>query len=88
MNRPLPQSAQAAKAKLLGFQLANPSGCIIQGDDDDPLALMSFQIMSPAYAVKAVEKLGDSLRYLLMPIYEGDVEDPHVLNFDLQEIAQ
>jgi hypothetical protein len=49
---------------------------------------MSFQIMSPAYAVKAVEKLGDSPRYLLMPIYEGDVEDRHVLDFDLQEIAQ
>ena len=86
MNRPLPQSAQAAKAKLLGFQLADPGGCNIQGDDDDPLGLMSFQIMSPAYAAKAIEKLGNGPRYLLMPIYEGDVEDPHVLDLDLQEI--
>lgn len=88
MNRSIPRSAQTATAKLLGFQLADPSGCNIQGDDDDPLGLMSFQIMSPAYAAKAIEKLGDSPRYLLMPIYEGDVEDPHVLDLNLQEIAQ
>lgn len=88
MNPPMPQPAQVVKAKLLGFQLTDPSGCNIQGDDDDPLGLMSFQIMSPAYAAKAIEKLGDSPRYLLMPIYEGDVEDPHVLDLNLQEIAE
>ena len=87
MNRPTPQSAKA-KTQLLGFQLADPSGCNIQGDDDDPLGLMSFQIMSPAYAAKAIERLGDSPRYLLMPIYEGDVEDPRVLDLPLQEAAQ
>jgi hypothetical protein len=65
--------------RLLGFQLADPSGQNIQGDDDDPLNLMSFQIMTPAYAIKAMEKLGDRPRYLLMPIFEGDVEDPHLI---------
>lgn len=87
MNRIAPQPAPA-KPKLLGFQLADPNGSNIQGDEDDPRGLMSFQVMSPTYAARAIERLGDSPRYLLMPIYEGDVEDPHVLDLDLREIMQ
>ncbi len=82
------RTPQPNQPKLLGFQLADPSGSNIQGDEDDPLGLMSFQVMSPAYAAKAIERLGDSPRYLLMPIYDGDVEDPHILGPDFEEMMQ
>ena len=66
-------------AQLLGFQLADPNGVNIQGDDDDPLNLLSFQIMSPDNAAKAMAQLDPSARYLLMPIYAGDIEEPRIL---------
>ncbi|MPR11131.1 hypothetical protein [Microvirga tunisiensis] len=64
---------------LLGFQLADAAGVNIQGDDTDPLDLRSFEVMSPAYAVDAIAELAGGQRYLLMPVFEGDVEEPTVL---------
>ena len=87
MSRSMPHS-NPPRPQLLGFQLADPSGTNIQGDDNDPLGLMSFQIMSPAYAARAIERLRDGPRYLLMPIYEGDVEDPHILGPDNPEMTR
>ncbi|MBD2745705.1 hypothetical protein IC232_03250 [Microvirga sp. BT688] len=78
-QHPARGSASSEGPKLLGFQLADRSGVNIQGDEDDPLNLTSFQIMTPAYAIGALEKLGDAARYLLMPIFEGDVEEPHLI---------
>jgi hypothetical protein len=86
--QPVASIACGPVPRLLGFQLADPSGHNIQGDDEDPLNLLSFQIMTPAYAVKAMQKLGDSPRYLLMPIFEGDVEDPHLIGASDLENAE
>lgn len=63
-------------AKLLGFQLANKSGENIQGDDDDPTSLASFEIMSPTVAVKVIADLPG---FLLQPIFEGDLEEPSII---------
>jgi len=65
-------------ARLIGFQLASLSGENIQGDNDDPTNLRSFEVMSFAIASKVMRQLG-SRKFLLMPIYEGDVEEPVIV---------
>lgn len=68
--------------KLLGFQLADLTGKNIQGDDNDPSNLPSFDIMSPERATEVMAQLGcreDSrAKYLLMPIFEGCIEEPTI----------
>jgi hypothetical protein len=86
-TQPVGGIASSSDPKLLGFQLADRSGHNIQGDDEDPLNLMSFQIMTPAYAVAALGKLGGDTRYLLMPIFEGDIEEPRLIGHSNTEIS-
>lgn len=62
--------------KLLGFQLADERGANIQGDDDDPCDMASYEVMAPAVATAVIAKHPG---YLLMPIYEGDFEAPVLL---------
>ncbi|WP_114946513.1 hypothetical protein [Microvirga calopogonii] len=85
---PVGTPSRGSGPQLLGFQLADRSGHNIQGDDEDPLNLMSFQIMTPAYAVAAMGKLGGDPRYLLMPIFEGDIEEPSLIGPSVTEISQ
>lgn len=59
--------------KLLGYQIADAGGVNIQGDDADPSGEPSFRILSAAEAQAVVERHEG---FLLMPIYEGDIEDP------------
>lgn len=61
-------------AKLIGYQLADLQGRNIQGDGIDPTNMPSFAVMTPAVATKVMEDLG-SRKFLLMPIYEGDIEN-------------
>lgn len=61
--------------KLLGFQIADRSGTNIQGDDHDPSGHPSFRILSAAEAQAVLE---ENEGLLLMPIYEGDIEDPEL----------
>lgn len=63
--------------KLLGFQLANKNGRNIQGDDDDPTSLASFEVMGLVTALNVISDLNGG--YLLMPIYEGDIEEPSIV---------
>ncbi|WP_262298186.1 hypothetical protein [Microvirga sesbaniae] len=85
---PFGAPAPGSGRRMLGFQLADPSGHNIQGDDEDPLNLTSFQIMTPAYAVAAIAKLGGDSRYLLMPIFEGDIEEPSLIGPSDTEISE
>lgn len=62
--------------KFLGFQLADRNGNNIQGDDADPTGLASFEIMTPTVAGRVVEVFHG---FLLMPIYEGDIEEPKIV---------
>lgn len=66
--------------KFLGFQLCNSQGVNIQGDDEDPTGIASFEIMSPEVALEVMSKgWGKTGKYLLMPIFEGDIEEPSIL---------
>lgn len=62
--------------KLLGFQIADKNGNNIQGDDGDPSGLPSYQILSAQEAEAVLGNTDD--RYLLQPIYEGDIEEPEL----------
>ena len=62
--------------KLLGFQLADKYGRNIQGDHDDPTSLASFEVMDMGLAFFII---GRHPSYLLMPIFEGDIEKPSVV---------
>jgi hypothetical protein len=64
-------------AKLLGYQLANLQGRNIQGQDEDPTNLPSYGVMAPVVATHVMRQLG-SRKFLLMPIYEGDIEKPEL----------
>ncbi len=64
---------------LLGFQLADVTGHNIQGDDNDPTGLASFEVMTPDFAVHFMSSK-PSIRYLLMPIYVGDIEEPVIVH--------
>lgn len=65
--------------KLLGFQIADRTGTNIQGDDGDPSGHPSFRILS---ADEAQAVLEEHEGFLLMPIYEGDVEEPELPGAD------
>lgn len=58
--------------KLLGFQVADKNGRVIQGEEEDPTGYASFQILSPELAVQMVQTHGFMLLY---PIFEGDMEN-------------
>lgn len=64
--------------KFVGFQLANAAGANIQGDEGDPASLASFEVMSPDEAVRIIAALPPGA-FLLMPIFEGQIEEPRVL---------
>ena len=64
--------------KFLGFQLCNLAGANIQGDPDDPTGLASFEIMTPERAAEEMAHIGIR-SFLLMPIYDGDVEEPTIV---------
>lgn len=67
-------------AKLIGYQVANHLGDNIQGDDECPVAFASYEVMTPECANAVIERIGNECaqRFLLQPIYEGDVEE-HVM---------
>jgi len=64
--------------KLLGYQLTNLKGENIQGKNEDPTNMASFEIMAPVFA-SYVMRLMATRKFLLMPIYEGDIEDPKII---------
>ena len=66
--------------KLLGYQLADKDGVNIQGDDEDPTGLNSFDVMPHEVANLVMQDLGDEADILLMPIFEGDVEEPRIID--------
>ena len=61
--------------KLLGYQIADHMGENIQGDEGDPSGHPSFYVMSAEEAWKVLEEHPEG-NLLLMPIYEGDIEEP------------
>jgi hypothetical protein len=65
--------------RLLGYQIADLFGENIQGDDNDPTDFASFEVMSEATASVTMQSLGPNSGYLLMPIFEGDVEEPTIV---------
>lgn len=65
--------------KLLGFQLCDAAGKNIQGDANDPLALASFEVLHLDVIGNVARALSrDDGRFLFMPIFEGDIEEPTV----------
>jgi len=66
-------------AKLIGFQLANKNGVNITGDDDDPFEMASFEVISPHSLFEVLEAMPLNHGLLLMPIYEGDIEEPKII---------
>lgn len=59
--------------KFLGFQFTDRVGNNIAGDNNDPAKGPSYLILRPNLAFKlAAENPG----FLLMPIFEGDIESP------------
>jgi len=65
---------------LLGFQITDATGTNIQGDDNDPIGLASFEVMSPLSAIAVMAGLPADHSYLLQPIYQGDIEEPVIVN--------
>ncbi len=65
------------KRELLGFQIADAKGVNIQGDDGDPSGHPSYRILSAQEATEIVREHPEQ-GLLLMPIYEGDIEDPEL----------
>jgi len=63
---------------LLGFQYADKEGYSIQGDEDDPTGLRSFEVIHP-------DVIANYLRVHpwknLIAIYEGDIEEPTIMRF-------
>lgn len=68
------------RAKLIGFQIADTNGALLTGEENDPTNMTTFEVLSPLAAIEAVKELGAMGRYLLMPIYENDIEDPEVIH--------
>ena len=64
--------------RLLGYQIADLRGNNVQGEGEDPSNLASFEVMTADVANGVMEGLGGR-RFLLMPIYEGDVEEPTIV---------
>lgn len=60
---------------LLGFQIADRNGVNIQGDEGDPSGQPSYHIMN-AVEASAVLAGNPDAGLLLMPIFEGDIEEP------------
>lgn len=75
----MPNSTADLTARFLGYQIANAKGQNITGDDDDPTSMASFEILSPAAATSVMRQLGGAKRFLLMPIYAGDIEEPTII---------
>jgi len=69
--------------KLVGYQLADKNGVNIQGDDEDPTGFTSFEVMSPEIAHQVMQDLGDETDFLLMPIFDGDVEEPRIVDAEI-----
>ena len=61
--------------KLLGYQITDHMGENIQGDDGDPSGQPSYYVLNAEEAWKVLEDNPEA-NLLLMPIYEGDIEEP------------
>lgn len=72
--------------KLLGFQFGNREGHSIQGDNNDPSGLFSFEIMTPLLAATMIER-HHSAGLVLIPIFEGDIEDATILSDHNTDLA-
>ncbi len=60
---------------FLGWQIANQVGENIQGDD--PSGYSSYRILNSEEAERFMRDNHDK-KFLLMPIYEGDIEEPEM----------
>lgn len=66
---------RSAMRRFIGYQLADARGVNIQGDEGDPSGLPSFHVMDALEAQQVVAEHSD-LGLHLMPIYQGDVQNP------------
>jgi hypothetical protein len=64
------------REKLLGFQLANKKGEIIQGSPSDPTKLKPHEIMSFALSLYVV---ANHTEFILYPIYDDDDSNDFVV---------
>lgn len=66
------------RRQFLGYQIASLDGRNIQGEAEDPFKIPTFAILFPNVATSVMRQLGDR-KLLLMPIYEGDIEEPTMI---------
>lgn len=67
-------------ARLIGFQITDTNGVLLTGEENDPTNMTTFEVLSPLAAIEAVRELATTGRFLLMPIYENDIENPEVIH--------
>src|SRR6476619_14330 len=70
---------------LIGFQLANMQGVNIQGNDENPTNLARSDVMTPQTAWSVIAKLPS---FLLIPVFEGDVDHPSFVNSYMLRVPQ
>lgn len=69
---------KAAKRTLIGYQIADMNGDLIQGDGSCPVDFQSFEVLTVECAHQVMTKLTEmelDHAYMLQPIAESDVED-------------
>lgn len=62
--------------KFNGWQMMNPDGWNMHGDDDDPYDLPSFAILVDNAVPVAREWVRKNEDYFMAPVYAGDIEAP------------
>lgn len=62
---------------FIGFQISGADGYSVHGNDEDPFGYNSFTVLTPETAIALMPGLPNGFH--LLPIYDGDVEDPELI---------
>lgn len=61
---------------IIGAQVIGPDGYNIHGQEDDPFELASFEVLTDNAIKTARNWASDHPGYAVVPVFEGDVENP------------
>jgi hypothetical protein len=66
--------------RRIGYQIVDVEGHNIHGDNDDPFALNSFDILRGEAADAARQWCARHPSFQVIPVLEGDIEEPQFVD--------
>lgn len=72
--------------KQIGWQIVDPDGYNIHGDDEDPFDLPSFAILVDEARNCALAWTEQNPEFKIAPVHDGDIEEPIFISDHIEPI--